>query len=55
MRRWLALWRRDDGMNTAEYAIGTLAAAAFAAALFKVVTSDAIRTARANLVIRALQ
>lgn len=28
----------DDGMSTAEYAIGTIAAAAFAAVLYAVVT-----------------
>lgn len=31
--------RGEDGMSTAEYAIGTIAAAAFAAVLYKVVTS----------------
>ncbi len=30
----------DDGMSTVEYAIGTIAAAAFAAVLYAVVTSD---------------
>lgn len=30
----------DDGMSTAEYAIGTIAAAAFGAILYTVVTGD---------------
>lgn len=45
----------DDGMSTAEYAIGTLAAAAFASVLYAVVTSDAVTAALASLVQRALQ
>src|SRR4051794_13406864 len=32
--------RDDSGMSTVEYAIGTLAAAAFAAVLYAVVTTD---------------
>ena len=47
--------RRDDGMNTAEYAVGTLAAVAFAGLLFKVLTSDAVRNALSAIVVRALQ
>jgi hypothetical protein len=54
-----ALWarsRRDDrGMSTVEYAIGTLAAAAFAAVLYTVVSGDSIVTALTGLVERALQ
>lgn len=46
---------RDDGMNTAEYAVGTLAAVAFAGVLLKVLTSDAVRNALASIVQRALQ
>jgi hypothetical protein len=42
-------------MTTAEYAIGTLAAVAFAGALLKVLSSDPIRSALAGLVQRALQ
>ena len=48
-------WRRDDGMNTAEYAVGTLAAVAFAGILLKVLTSDAVRAALSSIVQRALQ
>ena len=45
----------DSGMSTVEYAIGTLAAAAFAAVLYAVVTGDSIVTALTGLVPRALQ
>ncbi|HEY2694015.1 MAG TPA: DUF4244 domain-containing protein [Pseudonocardiaceae bacterium] len=44
----------DDGMSTAEYAIGTIAAAAFAAVLYAVVTGDSVVTALGALVQRAL-
>jgi hypothetical protein len=44
----------DDGMSTAEYAIGTVAAAAFAAVLYAVVSGDSIGTALTSLVQRAL-
>jgi hypothetical protein len=46
---------RDDGMNTAEYAVGTLAAVAFAGLLLKVLTSDSVRAALAGIIARALQ
>ena len=45
----------DSGMSAVEYAIGTLAAAAFAAVLYAVVTGDSIVTALTGLVQRALQ
>jgi hypothetical protein len=44
----------DAGMSTIEYAIGTIAAAAFAAILYKVVTGDAVVGALTNLVQQAL-
>jgi hypothetical protein len=47
--------RPEAGMNTAEYAVGTLAAVAFAGALLKVLTSDAVRSALTSLIARALQ
>ncbi|SDG49588.1 DUF4244 domain-containing protein [Pseudonocardia oroxyli] len=48
--------RRDDrGMSTVEYAIGTLAAAAFAAVLYTVVSGESVVTALTGLVERALQ
>ncbi|MFD7337637.1 DUF4244 domain-containing protein [Streptomyces violascens] len=58
MRRWgLALRRRvrgDAGMTTSEYAVGTLAACAFAAILYKVVTSGGVVSALTQLITRAL-
>ncbi|ART67827.1 hypothetical protein BTO20_03800 [Mycobacterium dioxanotrophicus] len=44
----------DDGMSTVEYAIGTIAAAAFGAILYTVVTGDSIVTALTNIISRAL-
>ncbi|MGX7729452.1 DUF4244 domain-containing protein [Rhodococcus sp. 2H158] len=44
----------EDGMSTAEYAIGTIAAAAFGAVLYTVVTGDNIVTALTGIVERAL-
>lgn len=44
----------DDGMSTAEYAIGTIAAAAFGAVLYTVVTGDSVVSALTALVQRAL-
>ncbi len=44
----------DDGMSTAEYAIGTIAAAAFGAVLYTVVTGDSIVSALTGIVERAL-
>ena len=46
--------RGDAGMNTAEYAVGTLAAVAFAGLLLKVLTSDTVRAALAGVIQRAL-
>ncbi|CAL9300668.1 hypothetical protein SUDANB25_03256 [Streptomyces sp. SudanB25_2051] len=46
--------RRDAGMNTAEYAMGTIAACAFAAVLYKVVTSDAVSSGLRSTIERAL-
>lgn len=44
----------DDGMSTVEYAIGTIAAAAFGAILYTVVTGDSIVGALTNIINRAL-
>lgn len=44
----------DAGMSTVEYAIGTVAAAAFAAVLYAVLSGDSIVTALTALVQRAL-
>ena len=44
----------DAGMSTAEYAVGTIAAVAFAVVLYKVVTSGAVQTELTNLITSAL-
>ncbi len=44
----------DAGMSTVEYAIGTIAAAAFGAILYTVVTGDSIVGALTNIISRAL-
>ncbi len=61
MMRWLQLRARltlfvagEDGMSTVEYAIGTIAAAAFGAILYTVVTGDSIVGALTNIISRAL-
>lgn len=46
--------RAEAGMSTAEYAVGTVAACAFAAVLYRVVTGGSIVTALTHLVTRAL-
>ena len=57
--RCVARWRRvrdgarDAGMSTAEYAVGTLAAVAFAGVLLKVVT--AIQSALSAIISKALK
>ena len=59
MRTLTALRRRfrtagDRGMSTAEYAVGTVAAAAFAGLLFKIVTSPEVRRMLLAIIHRAL-
>jgi hypothetical protein len=44
----------DQGMTTAEYAVGTIAAVAFAAVLYKIVQSDAVSSALSSIVTSAL-
>ncbi|MEU6319814.1 DUF4244 domain-containing protein [Streptomyces sp. NPDC047009] len=46
--------RRDAGMVTSEYAMGIIAAVAFAAVLYKVLTSGQVSTELQNIVKRAL-
>jgi formate-dependent phosphoribosylglycinamide formyltransferase (GAR transformylase) len=53
-RRLRRLLTDDAGMSTVEYAIGTVAAAAFGAALYAVVTGDSVVTALTELIQRAL-
>ena len=44
----------DRGMSTAEYAVGTIAAAAFAGLLFKIVTSPQVKTMLLRIIEKAL-
>jgi hypothetical protein len=44
----------DAGMSTAEYAVGTVAAAAFAGLLFKIVTSSEVHRMLLGIIHRAL-
>ncbi|MCZ7458856.1 DUF4244 domain-containing protein [Streptomyces sp. WMMC940] len=46
--------RGDAGMTTSEYAMGTIAACAFAAALYQVITSDTVSTALESIIGKAL-
>ncbi len=54
------LWRRlhsgamDAGMTTAEYAVGTVAAAAFAVVLYKIISGSQVSTLLTSIVKRAL-
>jgi len=45
----------DDGMNTAEYAVGTLAAVAFAGVLLKVLSSPAVQASLTRVINEALK
>lgn len=52
--RMAAVVADEAGMSTVEYAIGTIAAAAFGAILYSVVTGDSIVGALTNIINRAL-
>jgi hypothetical protein len=52
--RLTALVVDETGMSTVEYAIGTIAAAAFGAILYSVITGDSIVGALTNIINRAL-
>jgi glutathione S-transferase len=56
LRRRLTLLHEEPeaGMSTAEYAVGTVAACAFAAVLYRVVTGDSVVDGLTDLVDRAL-
>lgn len=47
--------RAQAGMSTAEYAVGTIAACAFAALLYKIVTSPGVQEMLTGLIDRALK
>ena len=54
-RRWVALRATGEaGMSTAEYAVGTVAACAFAAVLYRVVTGGSVVEGLSALVADAL-
>ncbi|GAM48723.1 membrane protein [Nocardia seriolae] len=53
--RLLRVVTAEDGMSTAEYAIGTIAAAAFGAVLYTVVTGDSIVNALTKIIDKALK
>lgn len=54
-RRWAeARVAEEAGMSTAEYAVGTVAACAFAAVLYQVVTGGSVVAALGDLVQTAL-
>ena len=44
----------DDGMTTAEYAVGTVAACGFGAVLYKLLTSDTVVRMLKDIIERAL-
>ncbi len=52
--RMLLLVADESGMSTVEYAIGTIAAAAFGAILYTVVTGDSVVSAFNHIIGRAL-
>jgi hypothetical protein len=53
-RRQAFLLHAEAGMSTAEYAVGTVAACAFAAVLYRVVTGDSVVSGLGQLVESAL-
>lgn len=53
-RRFDTVARLDAGMSTVEYAVGTIAAAAFGAVLYTVVSGDSIPDALGGIIERAL-
>ena len=53
-RRFSAVTRPDAGMSTVEYAVGTIAAAAFGAVLYTVVSGDSIPDALGGIIEQAL-
>ncbi|MEH6820180.1 DUF4244 domain-containing protein [Dietzia psychralcaliphila] len=53
-RRFATIAGRDAGMSTVEYAVGTIAAAAFGAVLYTVVSGDSIPDALGGIIEQAL-
>ena len=54
MRTFRCRPRSDDGSTTVEYAIVTVAVAAFAAVLYSLLTGDSVVSWLTNLVMKAL-
>ncbi|GAA1843346.1 DUF4244 domain-containing protein [Actinomadura bangladeshensis] len=54
VQRWSTMCG-DRGMSTAEYAVGTIAAAAFAGLLFKILTSSQVKSLLLQIIERALK
>jgi hypothetical protein len=54
LARRLKLLGTEAGMTTAEYAVGTVAAVAFAAVLYKIVRSPAVESALSGIITSAL-
>ncbi|GHD85735.1 DUF4244 domain-containing protein [Streptomyces naganishii] len=54
LRALVTRMRRDAGMVTSEYAMGIIAAVAFAVLLYEVVTSGEVKTELQNIVKKAL-
>ncbi|MEV0106552.1 DUF4244 domain-containing protein [Nocardia sp. NPDC050799] len=52
--RLLRVVSEEEGMSTVEYAIGTIAAAAFGAVLYTVVTGESIPDALTGIIEKAL-
>ena len=50
----VSLRRDDEGMSTAEYAVGTVAACGFAGILYKLLTSEQVLSLLTDIVRRAL-
>lgn len=53
-RRLWSMSSREAGMTTAEYAVGTMAAVAFAVVLMAVVKSGAVQSALTTIITTAL-
>lgn len=53
-RRFSTVSGTDAGMSTVEYAVGTIAAAAFGAVLYTVVSGDSIPDALGGIIEQAL-
>lgn len=54
LQAWERLYRNEEGMTTAEYAIGTIAAAAFAGLLLAIMKGGALQSALEKLISTAL-